>query len=214
MEKISLNFYNKDSSEVTQYFNTSEHGFTSSEAQRRLAEYGSNELPEAKRDSVFAIFFRQFKSPLIFILLSAGIIVFFTGEIVDASVIFFVLVFNAIVGTVQEGKAQNTFLALKKFIKGSAFVLRDHEETIVSDKHIVPGDIIILREGEKVPADARVIVSNALKIDESALTRESLPKHKDPRPLTGEKIALSDQENMVFKGTVIGRGSLCFGNDS
>ncbi|OGI21595.1 MAG: hypothetical protein A3J06_00985 [Candidatus Moranbacteria bacterium RIFCSPLOWO2_02_FULL_48_19] len=207
MEKISLNFYNKDSSEVTQYFNTSEHGFTSSEAQRRLAEYGSNELPEAKRDSVFAIFFRQFKSPLIFILLSAGIIVFFTGEIVDASVIFFVLVFNAIVGTVQEGKAQNTFLALKKFIKGSAFVLRDHEETIVSDKHIVPGDIIILREGEKVPADARVIVSNALKIDESALTGESLPKHKDPRPLTGEKIALSDQENMVFKGTVIVSGN-------
>ncbi|MDO8565849.1 MAG: HAD-IC family P-type ATPase [Candidatus Moranbacteria bacterium] len=207
MERISENFYNKDSSEVIKYFNTSEHGFASSEAKRRLTEYGSNELPEAKRDSVYAIFFRQFKSPLIFILLSAGIIIFFTGEIVDASVVFFVLIFNAIVGTVQEGRAQNTFLALKKFIKGRAFVLRDHEETIVSDKYIVPGDIIVLREGEKVPADARVIASNALKINESALTGESLPKHKDTRPLTGEKIVLSDQGNMVFKGTVIVSGN-------
>ena len=207
MEKISENFYNKDSSEVLAYFNASEHGFTSSEAKRRLAQYGFNELPEAKRDRVYAIFFRQFKSPLIFILLIAGIIIFFTGEIVDALVIFFVLVFNAIVGTVQEGKAQNTFLALKKFIKGSAFVLRDHEETIVSDKYIIPGDIIILREGEKVPADARVIASNALKIDESALTGESLPKHKEAHLLVGGNIASSDQGNMVFKGTVIVSGN-------
>ncbi len=207
MEKLSENFYNKDSSEVIKYFNTGEHGFTSSEAKRRLVEYGFNELPDAKRDSVYAVFVRQFKSPLIFILLIAGIIIFFTGEIADASVILFVLVFNAIVGTVQEGKAQNTFLALKKFIKGSAFVLRNHEETIVSDKHIVPGDIIVLREGEKVPADARVIVSNALKIDESALTGESLPKHKDTRPLEGDSVALSDQGNMVFKGTVIVSGN-------
>src|SRR3990167_4185488 len=155
----SENFYNKDPSVVIKHFNTSEHGLSSVEVEHRFAEYGFNELPEAKRDSVYSVFFRQFKSPLIFILLFAGIIVFFTGEVVDAFVIFFVLVFNAIVGTLQEGKAQNTFLALKKFIKGNAFVLRDHEETIVSDKHIVPGDIIILREGEKVPADARVIVS-------------------------------------------------------
>ena len=207
MEKISENFYNKDSSEVIKHFNTSEHGLDSAEAKRRLEEHGFNELPEEKRDGIATIFFHQLKSPLIFILLIAGIIILFTGEIADASVILFVLIFNAIIGTVQEGKAQNTFLALKKFIKGNAFVLRDHEEIIVSDKYIIPGDVILLREGEKVSADARIIVSNALQIDESALTGESLPKHKDSRPLLGESVVPSDQGNMVFKGTVVISGN-------
>ena len=201
------NIYNKESSEVISDFNTTEHGLSSVEAERRLAEYGPNEFPEVKRDGIFAIFFRQFKSPLIFVLLSAGIVVLITGEVVDAAVIFFVLVFNAIVGTVQEGKAQNTFLALKKFIKGKAFVLRDRDETSVPDKYIVVGDVIVLREGEKVPADARIIVSNTLMVDEAALSGESLPRHKDPRALTGESITPTDQGNMVFKGTSVVSGN-------
>lgn len=184
-----------------------ERGLSSSEAERRLERFGHNELPEAKRDSIVAIFLRQFKSPLIFILLIAASMVFLSGEMTDALVILFVLVFNAVVGTVQEGKAQNTFLALKKFIKGRAFVLRDHEETIIPDKWLVPGDIVMLREGEKVPTDVRIIRSNALRIDESALTGESLPKNKNADPIKDEETMVSDRSNMAFKGTIVVSGN-------
>lgn len=192
--------------EALQALDSNEHGLVSSEAKRRLATYGFNELPEAKREGFFSIFLRQFGSPLIFILLIAGIVVMLTGESVDAIVILFVLVFNAIVGAGQEGKAQNTFLALKRFIKGNAFVLRDHEETIVSDRQVAPGDVIVLREGEKVPADARILFSSALQVDESVLTGESLPKHKDVSPLSGDMTVAADRKNMVFKGTVVVSG--------
>jgi len=129
------------------------------------------------------------------------------GETIDALVIFFVLFFNAMVGMIQEGKAQNTFLALKKFIKGRAVVLRDNEEMIISDREVVPGDIIILREGEKVPADARLIVSNSLKIDESALTGESIPKFKTIAAIKQVNIPIMNRENMVYNGTVVSSGN-------
>lgn len=178
-----------------------EHGISQKEAEKRLKENGANELPETKRQSYAAIFFKQFKSSLIYILLISGLVVLFMGELTDAAVIFFVLLFNAVVGTVQEGKAQNTFLALKKFIKGRASVLRDKKETAVSDREIVAGDIIILREGEKVPADARLIYSSSLKIDEAAITGESLPKLKTAKKIKSD-LPVMNQENMVFKGTV------------
>src|SRR3989339_923839 len=141
-------YYLQEPEAVINEFNSNQHGLSSSDAKKRILENGFNELPEAKRDSYATIFLSQFRSPLIYILLTAGIIIFFMGEMIDSLVIFFVLFFNAIIGTIQEGKAQNIFLALKKFIKGSAMVLRDGEEEIISDRELVPGDIIILREGE------------------------------------------------------------------
>ncbi|MBP9727762.1 MAG: HAD-IC family P-type ATPase [Candidatus Moranbacteria bacterium] len=200
------NYHVLDSVTVLSQLHSNEHGLSSTEAKKRLETYGPNELPAADRDGIFSIFFRQFKSPLIFILLVASIIVLLTGEIVDAGVILFVLFFNAVVGSVQEGRAQNTFLALKKFIKGSAVVLRDHQEMIMPDRNIVPGDIIVLREGEKVPADARIISASALSINESALTGESLSKHKQALAISNTSVAVSDQTNMVFKGTVVSTG--------
>lgn len=201
------NYYLLEIADALEALDSSEHGLSSVEAKRRLLEYGHNELPETKRESIFSIFFCQFKSPLIFILLFAAVIVFFSGEITDSVIILFVLVFNAIVGTIQEGRAQNTFLALKRFIKGNAFVLRDHSETIISDRQIVPGDIVVLREGEKVPADVRIISSNMLRTDESALTGESLPKHKNTASLDEEQIVPSNQSNMAFKGTTVVSGN-------
>src|SRR3990167_7545759 len=123
------------------------------------------------------------------------------GEVIDASIIFAVLLFNPIIGTIQEGKAQNTLLALKKFAETSATVLRDGKEIIVPDIEVMPGDIIILQEGEKVPADARIIFSNTLKVDEASLTGESESVTKIDTIALVDNLQVADQKNMVFKGT-------------
>jgi len=164
--------------EILDALHSREQGLTKEEATKRLKEYGQNYLPEGKVTSLHIIFLRQFQSPLIYILLAASIIVFAMGETIDGSIILTVLIFNAIVGTIQEGKAQNTLRALKKFVETKATVLREGKELIISDSEVVPGDIIILQEGDKAPADARIIAAANLKIDEAALTGESEPVHK------------------------------------
>ena len=200
-------FYDQTFSEVLEFLKSSERGLTRKEAEKRLKECGLNELPEAKPDSLFIIFIRQFQSPLIYILLAAALIVFYLGEMIDGSIILAVLFFNAFVGTLQEGKAQNTLLALKKFVETKAVILRDGKEIIISDRQITPGDIIILQEGEKAPADARIIISNNLKIDQAALTGESEPVFKTIEPIYQKDLPFIDQKNMVFKGTYIVAGN-------
>lgn len=175
---------------------SSRKGLSQKEAKKRLRRDGPNKLPEFKADSLFVIFLRQFKSPFIYILLVAGGIVFATGEIVDGFIIISVLLFNSIIGTIQEGKARNILLALKKITKTQATVLRDGKEMVISDEEIVIGDIVILREGEKVPADGRLLDSNSLQIDESSLTGESLPVHKTEE----------SNKNEVFEGTNVVSG--------
>lgn len=200
-------FYAKSISDVMATLGVNDHGLDKNEAARRLGEYGINKLPESKPDSVFLIFIRQFQSPLIYILFAASAAVFLMGEVVDGSIILAVLIFNAIVGSIQEGRAQNTLLALKKFAETRATVLREGIEFIVSDQEIVPGDVIILQEGGKIPADARVIVSHNLKVDESALTGESEPVHKVSEPIENSDLPAAEQKNMVFKGTNIVAGN-------
>jgi len=193
--------------EVLDVLHSRERGLTKEEVAERFQKYGFNKLPEGKVDSLFLIFFRQFQSPLIYILFAAAGIVLVMGEIMDASIIFAVLLFNAIVGTIQEGKAQNTLLALKKFAETSATLLRDGKEFIISDTEVVPGDIVILQEGEKVPADARIIFINTLKIDEASLTGESEPVNKTDTVIPADNLLPADQKNMVFKGTHILSGN-------
>lgn len=200
-------FYLQKPEEVILELGSSEHGLSSEEARQRLSRDGFNELPELERDSFFIIFLHQFKSPLIYILLVASAIVLFTGEWVDAIVIVSVLTFNAIVGTVQEGKAQNTFLALRKFIKGKAEVLRDGEEVVMADRELVIGDVIVLREGEKIPADARIIHANSFQVEEAALTGESVPKFKDEKAVKKEDASEMNQRNMLYKGTTVISGN-------
>ena len=182
-------------------------GLTRSRAEELLRTHGPNKIPEAKVDSLPVLFLRQFKSPLIFILLAASGAVFYLGETIDSAIIFFVLVFNAVVGTIQEGKAQNTLSALKKFTMTNATVLRDEKEIIIPDAEVVPGDVLILQEGEKVSADARVIESRDLTLDEAALTGESHPIHKTTDFIASENAPIADQRNMIFKGTYIVAGS-------
>jgi len=205
MQQIS--WHTKTVHEVLGALDSREHGLTKEEATERFQKYGHNKLPEEKLDGLLLIFLRQFKSPLIYILFVAAGIVFAMGEVIDASIIFAVLLFNAIMGTIQEGKAQNTLLALKKFAETSATVLRDGKELIVLDTEVMPGDIIILQEGEKVPADARIIFSNTLKVDEASLTGESEPVTKTNTVVPADNLPVADQKNMVFKGTHILSGS-------
>jgi len=182
-------------------------GLTETESKNRLLKYGRNKLPETKSDSLLVIFLRQFQSPLIYILFAASIVTFFLREFTDGGLILFVLFFNAVVGTFQEGKAQNTLLALKNFVTTKATVLREGNESIILDSELVPGDIILLQEGEKIPADARLSVSNQLLLDESALTGESVPVNKISDVSEATDLPIFEQNNMVFKGTHIVAGN-------
>ncbi len=176
-------------------------------AAERLLECGPNVLPRAKTEGLIALFFDQFKSPLIFLLLAAGAAVFLLGEAVDSTIIFGVLLFNAVVGTIQEGRARNTLRALESFVETRATVMRDGVEVVIPDKDVVPGDIIILNEGEKVPADARVIGAHTLKVAEASLTGESSPVGKTSEAIQRANVPTAEQQNMVFKGTNIVAGN-------
>lgn len=186
---------------------TSNDGLSAEEAARRLKEDGPNVLPESKPDSLAILFVRQFQSPLIYVLLAASAAVFLIGEITDGFVILAVLLFNAIVGTVQEGRAQNTLRALKHFVETTATVLRDGHEVVVSDSEVVRGDILTLQEGEKVSADARVLAVSGLMVDEASLTGESEPVSKITEPIESNVLPAPEQRNMLFKGTNVVAGS-------
>ena len=205
---MALSWYANDLSAVYKELQTNEDGLRAEEAARRLKEDGSNTLPETKPDGFPIVFLRQFKSPLIYILFAASVAVFLLGEVADGSIILAVLLFNAIVGTIQEGRAQNTLRALKRYVETSATVVRDGQEVVIPDREVVRGDILVLREGEKVPSDARIIVANNLKLDEASLTGESEPVGKTADATHEENLSVAEQRNMVFKGTnvLIGNG--------
>ncbi|MFZ5982521.1 MAG: cation-transporting P-type ATPase, partial [Patescibacteria group bacterium] len=156
------NFCEKKCQIVLRELGVGSQGLSEEEVRRRFKEYGPNELPQGEKRGWKKIFFSQFKSPLIYILLLAAFFVILIGEWGDAIVIAFVLILNSVIGTIQEGKAQNTFLALRKLVKSRAMVIRDGQEVIISDRNLVPGDILILKEGEKIPADARIIEAEFL----------------------------------------------------
>ncbi|MEK7471075.1 MAG: HAD-IC family P-type ATPase [Patescibacteria group bacterium] len=204
---MDTKWYLLSQEQIFKKLNTSLRGLSLDEVQNRIKQYGFNVLPEKKPTSLVRLFFNQFNSPLIFILIIASFITYIIGETTDACIILAVLIFNAIVGTIQEGKAQNTLNALKKFVETKATVLRNGTEFIISDNEVVPGDIIDLQEGEKIPADARVILSQNLKVDEASLTGESESVYKIFDVLTQDTVSVADQRNMLFKGTNIVSGS-------
>jgi Ca2+-transporting ATPase len=202
-----INWHMKNPSEIFDELHSASHGLTEEEAKRRLLENGLNKLPEGKVDGIPIIFFRQFQSSLIYILLVASIIIFFIGEVTDSFIILAVLFFNAIVGTFQEGKARNTLNALKKFTETNATILRAGKEMIIPDSEVVFGDIVILQEGEKVPADVRLVSASNLKIDEAVLTGESGSVHKISETEEKENVPLTERKNMAYKGTNVLSGN-------
>ncbi|MEM3442179.1 MAG: HAD-IC family P-type ATPase, partial [Candidatus Bathyarchaeia archaeon] len=193
--------------EVLKDLNTKESGLSQEEAQRRLQQFGPNELKEEKRKSPIKLFLEQFADILIIILLVATGLSLFLGEVYDAIVIFAIVLASAILGFVEEYRSETAIEALKKMTAPTATVLRDGKEIRVKTSEIVPGDIILLYTGDKVPADARLLEAVNLKVDEAPLTGESTPVNKDISPLL-EDVPITDKQNTVFTGTVVvyGRG--------
>ena len=204
---MSQSWYSFSLEKTFNKLESSDRGLSLDTVKERLKQYGQNSLPEEKPHSKLRLFFNQFQSSLIYILLVASVVIFLIGETMDSYIILAILLFNAVVGVIQEGKAQNTLLALKKFVETSATVLRDGKEYIIPDREVIPGDILLLQEGERIPADARVILSQSLKIDEASLTGESEPIYKIIEVVDGDNLATAEQKNMVFKGTNIVSGN-------
>lgn len=180
-------------------------GLTEKQAKQRQASFGFNKLPEEKPLSGPRIFLRQLRSPLIYILLLAGIITLLLKEQTDSIVIFGVVALNTIVGFLQENKASQALLKLKKVVRHRAKVQRQGNLKVVGSENLVPGDIIVLGPGDKVPADGRLIEAQNLKVNEMALTGEWLPAEKGTAVLA-ENTALADRDNMVYMGTIVENG--------
>src|SRR5665647_1838540 len=203
------NFYNQDIHEVTSQLKTSETaGLTTEETKRRLEEYGYNQLVSKKKKSFFQMFMAQFKSFMIIILLIAavvsGVVGVMEGEgLLDTFVILGILLLNAFVGAVQERKAETSLEALKSLAAPLSKVLRDGVIKEVLTGELVPGDIIILETGAIIPADLRLIEAINLKVQESALTGESVPVGKHTNALSEEDVALGDRINMAFSSGIV-----------
>ena len=188
--------------EVLKKLKTTRQGLSNEEFKKRLKRFGPNKLPEEKPLSRLAIFLDQFKSPLIYILLAAGLISFLLREFIDSGVIFAAVVINTIVGFVQENKAERALSELKKMVSYKAKVLRESQELEIDSSQIVPGDIILLEAGDKILADGRLIEINNFKVNEAPLTGESIPVAKVIKKLEKD-IPVIDRENMVYMGTTV-----------
>ncbi len=185
---------------------TGETGLSSAEARRRLAQHGRNVLPEPQRRSVLAIVMGQLRSPLIYLLLGATVVSLWLGEFDDAAFILLVLSINTAIGAVQEWRAESNTAALRSVIRTAARVLRDGVLRRVDGAEIVPGDVLHLEAGERVPADLRLLKAVDLQTDEASLTGESLPVDKRAGGLLADDAPLGDRLTMLFAGTTVRRG--------
>ncbi|MCJ7514604.1 MAG: HAD-IC family P-type ATPase, partial [Dehalococcoidia bacterium] len=205
--KLNQNWHSLEISEVFACLDSSREGLSQGEAQSRLAQFGPNELAERKKISPWLIFLEQFKNFLIIILLIAVALSAIMGEVADAIVIFAIVLFAAGLSFMQEYRAERAMEALKRMAAPTASVLRGSMEMEISATELVPGDVILLRTGDKIPADARLIEAVNLKTDEASLTGESVSVEKTGKAFVGEA-SIGDMKNMVFTGTaaVYGRG--------
>ena len=205
--------------EVLKEQNSSQEGLTTGEAQERLSKYGKNELEKGKKTSLLQRFLKELADPMIIILIVAaiisGITAFYEGEsFADVIIILSVVVINAVLGVVQESKAEAAIEALQEIAAATSKVLRDGKVTVLKSDELVPGDVVLLEAGDAVPADGRIIESASMKIEEAALTGESVPANKIAGLLkldTGEKdVPLGDRKNMAYMGSTVvyGRGKM------
>ena len=180
-------------------------GLSNDEATRRLAESGPNRLPEAARDGLLKRFFKHFNDVLIYVLLAAAAITALLGHWIDTGVILGVVVINALIGFIQEGKAEAALAGIRKLLSAHAQVRRDGQWTQVDADQLVPGDIVRLRSGDRVPADLRLLEATGLRLDEATLTGESEPADKDTAPAEAAA-GLADRHGMAYSGTLVAAG--------
>ncbi|MFH1326223.1 MAG: HAD-IC family P-type ATPase [Candidatus Falkowbacteria bacterium] len=197
-----MDFHTLKAEEVLKKLKTSTKGLDKKDAILRLKKHGLNKLPSAKKKGWLKILLEQFKSPLIYILAIAGVITIALGEYTDAIVIWLAVLVNTIVGYIQEAKANNALQALKEIVTNKVVVVREGKEKLMSQELITIGDVIKLRPGDKVPADGRIIESDDLKINESALTGEWAPVEKKVESMDKETF-FADRVNLAFMGTVV-----------
>lgn len=202
---IDKPFWSFDVKESLSLLETNKKGLTIKEVKKRIKRFGKNELSSARTFSRTKIFLRQFYSPLIFILIMAGVLTIILEGYIDSAVIFLAVAVNTALGFYQENRAEESLERLRSYIKKKARVIRDGKETRIDASQLVPGDIIYLGYGNRVPADARLISIEDLSIDESILTGESMPITKQIKPLSG-KTVLPERKNMVFGGTLVVEG--------
>ncbi|MGI6334853.1 MAG: cation-translocating P-type ATPase [Saccharofermentanales bacterium] len=185
-----------------------ESGLTTSEARARLEQYGFNSLQEKKKQPLWSKLLNQFKDTMVLILIAAALVSGFLSEWIDAAVILAIVVINAVLGLIQEGRAEKAIEALKKMTSPQARVIRDGEQQIIEAAQLVPGDLVILEAGDIVPADVRLFESVAMTADEASLTGESVPVRKDAAEIYTDAMQLGDRHNMAFMSTPItsGRG--------
>lgn len=198
-------WYQLTKQETLEKLSTSADGLLSSEAEKRLEEYGGNILTEGKRESAIAVFFKQFADLMVIILIIAALISAFTGDAESTIVIIAVLILNALLGTIQHVKAEKSLDSLKSLSSPMAKVIRDGLKQEIDSKNVVPGDIIILEAGDVVVADGRIIENYSLQVNESALTGESTNVDKKDTE-TDEELALADRVNMVYSGSLVTYG--------
>ena len=203
---MSKPWFNRTPEEVLTDLSSAQEGLTAQEAQRRLGEHGPNKLQEGKHKSVAVLFLEQFKDLLVIILLIAAVVSALTENVESTIVIFAVLILNAVLGTVQYLKAEKSLESLKAMSSPTAKVLRGGVRVEIPSAEVVPGDIILLEAGDLVVADGRVLENFSLKVNESSLTGESESVEKDTTPIEGDKVALGDQRNMVFSGSLVTYG--------
>jgi len=201
-----LPYYNLSIAEVLRKLNTSRDGLQQEEASRRHKIYGLNLLPEKQPLGLLFLFLRQFKSSLIYILIGASFISFILKDIIDTYVILAAIGLNVIVGFFQEYRAQKALTRLKKIVTFHTTVKRDGAEKLINNQELVPGDIVILQAGNKVPADVRLLEVNDLSVNEASLTGESAPVKKTDKVLPSAVI-LAERKNMAFMGTTIVAGT-------
>ncbi|HFD2029382.1 TPA: calcium-transporting P-type ATPase, PMR1-type [Clostridium perfringens] len=202
-------WYKKSKNEILKELDVDEKkGLSSNEALRRLEKYGKNKLETKKKKTLFKQFLSQLKDVMIYILIIAAIISAFLGEISDALIILLVIIINAVIGVIQESKAEKALDALKELSTPKALVKRDGSLKEILSEDIVPGDIVIIDAGRYIPGDLRLIDTANLKIEESAFTGESVPSEKDASFLPDKEIPIGDQNNMAFMSTLAtyGRG--------
>ena len=204
---MKTDYYKIPIPKVLKKLNVTVAGLTENQAEKRLQRNGKNELTGEKTTTILQKFINQFKDLMIIILLIATVISLLIGEVSDALIIFLVVVLNAAFGVFQESKAENAIAALQKMTTPYTRVLRDGQIQQIASSQVTVGDIVLLQAGDIVPADARLLETHNLKIEESTLTGESVPSEKNTAPLSDKKLGVGDQSNMVFMNTNVTYGT-------
>jgi len=207
-DSIARTWHDRPLQKIAREFSSdTEVGLTKADAQKRLAEEGENIIPRRASESWFILLIRQLRSPLVYILLIGAGLTAFLSDWIDMAVILAAVAINIAVGFVQEYRSNHILESLRKAVRTVAIVIREGNYLEIDARFVVPGDIVVLKQGWRVPADARLITARNLEVDESTLTGESTNIHKEPLPALDKSAALGDRRNMVFMGTTVEHGS-------